>query len=78
MTRIADWSDDAAMADEEGVKRVFEVLQPVLNERMRRLVAAAQAQALGRGGVTRVARATGFARVYFNSGEMRVFLPLSR
>ncbi|MBI4318024.1 MAG: hypothetical protein HY675_06005 [Chloroflexi bacterium] len=37
------------MADEQSVKRVFDVLRPVLNERMRRLVAAAEAQALGRG-----------------------------
>ena len=50
------------MADEQSIKRVFETLHPVLTERMRRLVAAAEAQALGRGGVALVARATGMAR----------------
>ncbi len=50
------------MADEQSIKRVFETLHPVLTERMRRLVAAAEAQAFGRGGVALVARATGMAR----------------
>src|SRR5450756_951537 len=50
------------MADEQSIKSVFDALHPVLNERTRRLVAAAQAQALGRGGVTLVARAAGVAR----------------
>jgi len=50
------------MTDERSIKKVFDALQPVLNERSRRLVAAAQAQALGRGGVAVVARAAGVAR----------------
>jgi hypothetical protein len=56
------------MADREQVRRVFEALRPVLNERMRRLVAAAQAQALGRGGVTLVAEMTGLARSTITQG----------
>ena len=35
---------------------------PALNERQRRLVLAAEARALGRGGVARVARAAGVSR----------------
>ena len=56
------------MAGDESVKGVFEALRPVLNERMRRLVAAAQAQALGYGGVTLVAAATGLARSTITQG----------
>ncbi len=56
------------MVDQGDVKRVFEALRPVLNERMRRLVAAAQAQALGHGGVTLVAEATGLARSTITQG----------
>ena len=40
------------------IKRRFELLGPVLNERTRRLVAAAEAVAYGRGGGMAVARAT--------------------
>ena len=42
--------------------RKFEVLGRVLDERTRRLVAAAEAQAIGFGGVTAVARASGLSR----------------
>ena len=42
--------------------RKFEVLTRVLDERTRRLVAAAEAQAIGFGGVTAVARASGLSR----------------
>src|SRR5215472_15659505 len=43
----------------ELVRSVFELLEPVLDERTRRLLAAAFAEALGHGGVTRVTEATG-------------------
>ena len=49
------------LGDADRIGGLFEVLRPVLTARMRRLVAAAEAQALGRGGVTLVARATGVA-----------------
>jgi DNA-binding phage protein len=42
--------------------RKFEVLARVLDERTRRLVAAAEAEAMGFGGVTAVARASGLSR----------------
>src|SRR5688572_7339398 len=63
------------MADEQSVKRVFDTLRPVLNERTRRLVAAAQAQAVGRGGVTLVARATGLARSTITQGIHELAVP---
>ncbi len=46
-------------AAEEAIKRKFEVLAGELNERTRRLTAAAEAMALGWGGISAVARATG-------------------
>jgi len=42
--------------------RKFDLLAGVLDERVRRLVAAAEAEALGFGGVTAVARASGLSR----------------
>jgi hypothetical protein len=49
------------MIDEQTIRYDYEVLRPNLNERGRRLFAAAQARALGYGGIARVARATGIA-----------------
>ena len=46
----------------------FLVLEPVLDERAKRLWAAAEARSLGRGGVTRVAEATGMSRSRIHSG----------
>src|SRR5208283_5009505 len=50
------------MPDAEGLARKFEVLARVLDERTRRLVAAAEAEAIGFGGVTAVAQASGLSR----------------
>ena len=50
------------MPDAGSLTRKFEVLGRVLDERTRRLVAAAEAQAIGFGGVTAVARASGLSR----------------
>jgi hypothetical protein len=52
----------------ERVGAVFAVLRPVLNERTRRLLAAAYARALGHGGVTLVCAATGLARSTIGRG----------
>jgi hypothetical protein len=46
----------------EALARKFEILAGVLDERTRRLVAAAEAQAIGFGGVTAVAQASGLSR----------------
>lgn len=48
--------------DTEPVRERFVALAPYLDERLRRLVAAAEAQVLGRGGAAAVARATGVSR----------------
>src|SRR3954449_8798823 len=50
------------MAIEPEVRARFEMLVPFLNERTRRLAAAAEAAAIGRGGIARVSRATGVSR----------------
>ena len=45
--------------DTDPIKQRFAKLEPFLNERLRRLYAATEAQALGYGGISAVARATG-------------------
>jgi transposase len=56
------------MAIEPEVTARFEMLAPFLNERTRRLAAAAEAAAIGRGGIARVSRATGVSRRAIASG----------
>ena len=46
----------------------FRALQPILDERTRRLWAAVEARALGRGGISAVARATGMSRTMVRAG----------
>ena len=59
----------AAMATEtESLRGKYAVLGPLLDERTRRLWAAAEARAIGRGGITRVAEATGMSRVTVRAG----------
>jgi Rhodopirellula transposase DDE domain len=52
----------------EAVQRKFELLRPLMNERMRRHWAACEAMALPRGGVTLVAQATGLSRTTIWAG----------
>ncbi len=47
---------------EEGLAGFFSTTFPLLNERQRRLMAAAMVDVLGRGGQARVAEATGLSR----------------
>lgn len=50
------------MADSDVIKQRFELLAPVLDERARRLIAAAESLVVGWGGATTVSRATGVSR----------------
>src|SRR3990170_1572881 len=52
---------------------MYHALAPYLNERQRRLLAAVEARALGHGGVSTVARATGVSRptVHKALGELK-------
>src|SRR5438093_13304136 len=52
----------------EAVRRKFELLRPLMNERMRRHWAACEALTLQRGGVTLVAQATGLSRTTIWAG----------
>ena len=63
------------MAIESEVRARFEMLAPFLNERSRRLAAAAEAAAIGRGGIARVSRATGVSRRAIASGLEQLKAP---
>lgn len=56
------------MADGETIQRRFELLEPYLDERTRRLMVAAEAEAIGFGGISIVARATGMSRDTISRG----------
>jgi hypothetical protein len=60
------------MVDIERVRSQFQRLEPFLDERGRRLYAANEAMALGRGGVMAVAAATGIARSTINGGMVEL------
>ena len=57
------------------IKQRFTSLEPFLDERLRRLYAAAEAQAFGYGGVSAVARATGVSRRAIGSGLKELGAP---
>ena len=66
------------MVDEAGIRRRFDSLSAFLDERLRRLVAAAESEVIGYGGVSIVSRATGVSRRAIGTGiqELRQpFLP---
>lgn len=56
------------MIDTAAMTARFEVLSPFLDERERRLLAASEARAAGRGGVAGVSRASGIARSTIGRG----------
>ncbi|HEY1757122.1 MAG TPA: ISAzo13 family transposase, partial [Bryobacteraceae bacterium] len=56
------------MVNHEDVRQRFRSLSAFLDERMRRLVAAAESEAIGYGGVSVVARATGVSRRAITEG----------
>src|ERR671933_1242883 len=56
------------MQDMATIRAKFEALRPYLDERRRRLWAAAEAMVLGRGGITAVATATGLERNTIRAG----------
>ena len=56
------------MIDEGAIRKRYTVLRNQLDERGRRLFAAAEVRSVGRGGVAAVARATGLARSTIERG----------
>src|SRR6266498_2417125 len=57
---------------EEALAAMFAVVSPHLDERQRRLLAGAQARALGRGGIAAVARASRMARSTVELGTAEI------
>jgi hypothetical protein len=62
------WHILEGMRDLTGITQRFAAVRGVLDERSRRLVAAAESAAIGRGGVSAVARATGLSRQVIRQG----------
>ena len=60
----------------EQIRSKYEQLQPLMNERLCRLWAATEASVLGRGGITRVAEATGMSRTTIASGMRELEQPV--
>ncbi len=56
------------MIDQDAIQARVDALGPFLNERDRRLFAASEARAAGRGGITAVSRTTGVARSTIGRG----------
>src|SRR5215207_3562354 len=60
---------DEAIDEEQIIRTKFEALRPVMDERVTRLWAGAEADALGDGGITIVGRATGLSRTTIRAGR---------
>ena len=56
------------MIDIAGIAVRYKALESVLDERARRLIAAAESQSIGRGGISAVSRATGIMRPVIRQG----------
>jgi transposase len=63
------------MSDAEAIERRFKLIGGMLDERLRRCVAGAEALAIGRGGVSIVARATGMSRGAIQAGVAELKRP---
>jgi transposase len=59
----------------QSIQAKYNSLRPVLDERARRLWAAAEARAIGRGGITQVSEATGLSRMTIRAGLRQLDLP---
>jgi len=65
---LADAQQVSKAELEQGIRQRFQRLEKHLDERARRLLAAAEAEAFGRGGITAAARATGLSRTTITKG----------
>jgi hypothetical protein len=59
----------------QAIRTKYEGLEPVLDERARRLWAATEARAIGWGGISQVAEATGLSRITIKAGLTELDLP---
>jgi hypothetical protein len=55
--------------DKGSIKRRFEALEPMMDEKLRRLIAAAEAVSIGYGGISEVSRQTGVSRRAIHQGR---------
>jgi transposase len=62
------WGILDPVADSAGIAARYKALKPVLDERARRLLAAAESQVVGKGGISAVAQATGISRPVIRQG----------
>jgi hypothetical protein len=69
------WRILEGMGDLAGVRRRFQSLKGVLDERSRRLVAAAESQSWGTGGISAISRATGLSREVIRQGLRELSAP---
>ena len=60
------------MATDEVLQAKFAALKPLLDERLRRIWAGVEARAIGRGGISQVARATGLSRATVRAGVREI------
>src|SRR5271155_3637664 len=67
---ILRWMEDSA-----GVRNRFRYLESVLDERSRRLLAAAESKAWGPGGISAVSQATGVSRQVIRQGLKELAQP---
>jgi transposase len=63
------------VSDHAEIKARYGVLRPLLDERARRLVVAAESQTAGRGGISAVSRATGVSRQVIRQGVAELKAP---
>ena len=50
------------------LKEKLDTILPILDEKQKRIVVAAEAKSLGRGGMAKISKITGMSRVTINSG----------
>jgi transposase len=61
----------------EAIRTKYTSLEPVLDERARRLWAATEARAIGWGGISQVSEATGLSRITIKAGLTELSLPVT-
>src|SRR5512135_2961888 len=61
----------------QAIRTKYESLEPVLDERARRLWAATEARAIGWGGISQVSEATGLSRITIKAGLTELGLPVT-
>jgi transposase len=71
------WRILGVVADISAIAARYEALTPVLDERTRRLLAAAESQAIGKGGISAVSQATGISRPVIRQGIAELKNPAS-